>query len=88
MPKPITRYQCNYCTDTYDNIHTCLEHECKEHLHITIDDYKTWEKLKTNVRYTACNVSNTKNQETEKAFDTAIQKLMEFEEQNHLTDIR
>lgn len=49
------------------------------HLNLSEEEYLQWEEIKQNVRYASHIVNTCKNEQTDKEFDDAIVKLMEFE---------
>lgn len=85
MPKAHTTYQCEYCTLSFPTYLQCLEHECHEHLHITTLEYQQWQLLKDKARSAGHTVSHTKNRETEKEFDDAVEALIAFETKYNLS---
>ena len=48
---------------------------------MTIAEKKTYDFLKERVKYASSVVSRTKNEETDKAFDKAVNELMDFEKE-------
>lgn len=79
MPIPKTYYQCEHCPNVFTNRKDCIEHECKYHLHISIEDYKKLQQLEQAVKKASRMISVTKNQQTEEAYDKAINDLITFE---------
>lgn len=49
------------------------------HFGLTVAEKQEWELLKEKVRYRSATVSSCKNEVTDKWFNDAISKLMEFE---------
>ena len=88
MPQAVCHYKCIYCEQRFPTYNTCLEHECKEHLHISIEIYHEWEELKNAVARASHLVSTTKNAMTDHQFDETINALMAFEEKHHIKEPR
>ena len=53
------------------------------HLGLTISEKQECESLKERVRYTGAVVGTTKNEQTDKVFDDAIEKLLAFEKKSN-----
>ena len=73
-------YECKTCRKKSENKEDILECEAA-HLGLTIAEKKTYDFLKERVKYASSVVSRTKNEETDKAFDKAVNELMDFEKE-------
>ena len=73
-------YECKTCGKKSDNREEILECE-SAHLGLTIAEKKTYDFLKERVEHAGYVVSRTKNEETDKAFDKAINELIAFEKE-------
>ena len=71
-------YECKTCGKKSENKENILECEAA-HLGLTIAEKQEWELLKERARYAGTVVSRTKNEETDKAFDEAVETLIAFE---------
>ena len=74
---PKTTYKCEYC-GFEGSRDECERHEAA-HFGITTEEYRHWQKLKQDVRQASYRAGTTKNQETDAAFDKAIDELTDFE---------
>ena len=79
--KRYTIYECEICGKKSKDQKEILQCEAA-HIGLTVDEKQEWERLKEDVRHKSAIVSITKNEETDKAFDDAIAKVMEFEKQH------
>lgn len=79
MPTLKHYYKCDYCTQKFPTYDACLQHECDEHIHISIDKYHQWQKLQDTVVRAGSTISHTKNEQTQKEFDDAVEALIKFE---------
>lgn len=73
-------YECETCGKKSENKEDILECETA-HLGLTIAEKKTYDFLKDRVKNASSVVSRTKNEETDKAFDKAIEELLAFEKE-------
>lgn len=73
-------YECKTCGKKSENREDILECEAA-HLGLTIAEKKTYDFLKEMVEYAGSVVSRTKNEETDKAFDKAVNELLAFEKE-------
>ena len=73
-------YECKTCGKKSENKEDILECEAA-HLGLTIAEKKTYDFLKDRVKNASSVISITKNEETDKAFDKAINELMDFEKE-------
>lgn len=81
--KQYIMYECEVCGKTSKNANEIIECECK-HLGLTIEEKKEWEHLKEVVKHCSCVISHTKNEETERSYDEAIEALMQFEKKHNI----
>lgn len=82
MPRLIQSYACSYCREHFPDFDACLEHEANVHFHLNITDYKLYRSLKSQAQTLGTHVYYTKNEQTEAAFDKAINKLLAFEHEH------
>lgn len=87
MPRLVSRYKCDYCDDTFKALRQCVEHECSEHLRISVEVYKEWKKIKEEVKSASSVMLNHCNAETRHCYDLAVSKLVEFETTNGLLEL-
>ena len=73
-------YECKTCGKKSENREEILKCEAV-HLGLTIAEKKTYDFLKKRVEQAGYVVSRTKNEETDKAFDKAINELIAFEKE-------
>ena len=73
-------YECKTCRKKSENKEDILECEAA-HLGLTIAEKKTYDFLKERAEYAGSVVSRTKTEETDKAFDKAIEELLAFEKE-------
>lgn len=76
-------YECEVCGKTSKNANEIIECECN-HLGLTIEEKKEWEHLKKVVMHCSSVISRTKNEETERSYDEAIEELMQFEKKHNI----
>ena len=76
-------YECKTCRKKSENKEDILECEAA-HLGLTIAEKKTYDFLKERVKYASSVVSRTKNEETDKAFNEAIEMLLAFEKEHRI----
>lgn len=61
--------------------------ECEaSHLGLTVAEKQEWERLKEDVRYKSAIVSSCKNESTDKDFDEAIKRVLDFEKRYGITE--
>lgn len=77
---PITLYKCDHCNFTGTKA-ACELHEAG-HFNLTIEEYRRWQELKSKLAHASYTVSVTKNETTDKAFDDAINAIIDFEQQH------
>lgn len=73
-------YECKTCGKKSENKEDILECEAA-HLGLTIAEKKTYDFLKDRVKNASSVVSRTKNDDTDKAFDKAVNELVDFEKE-------
>lgn len=78
-------YECETCGKQSENREEIMECEAA-HLGLTIAEKQEWESLKEHARYAGAVVSRTKNDETEKAFDEAVEALIAFEKEHSIKE--
>lgn len=71
-------YKCDYCDFKSNGFAETEKHEA-EHFGLTVEEFHHWNALKANAQSCGATISRTKNEETEKMFDDAIEKLIAFE---------
>ena len=79
--KQYTTYVCETCGYESKNAEEVMQHEA-DHLGLTVKEAEQYRALKSFVAYISSVVSHTKNEATDKAFDDAIQNLLEFEKEH------
>ena len=78
-------YECETCGKQSKDREEIMKREAT-HLGLTIAEKQEWESLKERVRYASAVVSSTKNEETDKAFDEAIETLLAFEKEHGIKE--
>ena len=78
-------YECKTCRKKSENKEDILECEAA-HLGLTIAEKKTYDFLKDRVKNASSVVSRTKNEETDKAFNEAIETLLAFEKEHKIKE--
>ena len=81
--RTVSFLKCGLCEQNFFDRETCLEHELT-HLNITKDVYTEWKRLKESADYNSRIIMRDKNETTKKAFDSAVERLVEFEKQNNI----
>lgn len=76
-------YECETCGKHSEDREEIMKCEAA-HLGLTIAEKQKWELLKERARYAGSVVSKTKNEQTDKAFDEAIEKLLMFEKEHRI----
>lgn len=71
-------YECENCRKQSKDREEIMKCEAS-HFGLTIAEMQEWKNLKENVRHAGAVVGTTKNEQTDKAFDEAIEKLLAFE---------
>lgn len=54
------------------------------HFGLTVIEMREWKNLKENAKHAGTVVGTAKNEQTDKAFDEAIEKLLAFEQEHNL----
>lgn len=76
-----TIFECEKCGRKSSDRAEIMECEAS-HLGLTVVEKQEWERLKEDVRYKGVIVSSTKNEITDRDFDEAISRVLEFEKQH------
>lgn len=79
--KQYTVYVCDKCKYENRDIKKMREHEAV-HLGLTVKEMEQYMGLQSYAAYMGSVVSRTKNEITDKAFDDAIQNLLDFEQKH------
>lgn len=79
--KQYTVYVCETCGYESKNTKEVMQHEA-DHLGLTVKEAEQYRALKSFASYMGSVVSHTKNGETDKVFDDAIQNLSNFEKRH------
>lgn len=74
-------YECDACGKQSKDRVEIMKCEAL-HLGLTIAEMQEWRNLKENARYAGTVVGTTKNEQTDKAFDESIEKLLVFEKEH------
>lgn len=74
-------YVCETCGYESRNAKEIMQHE-STHLGLTVEEMEQYRALKSFAAYMGSVVSRTKNEATDKAFDDAIQNLLDFEQEH------
>ena len=78
-------FECETCGKQSENREEIMKCEAA-HLGLTIAEKQEWESLKERARYAGSVVSRTKNKETDKAFDEAVETLIAFEKEHGIKE--
>lgn len=78
-------FECETCGKQSENREEIMKCEAA-HLGLTIAEKQEWESLKERARYAGVVVSRTKNEETDKAFNEAIETLLAFEKEHKIKE--
>jgi len=79
--KNYTMYVCETCGYESKDAKEIMQHEA-DHLGLTVKEMEQYRALKSFASYMGSVVSHTKNGETDKVFDDAIQNLLDFEKKH------
>ena len=79
--KQYTVYVCETCGYRSEDAKEIMQHEA-DHLGLTVKEMEQYRALKSFAAYMGSVVSHTKNEATDKAFDDAIQNLLDFEKEH------
>lgn len=74
-------YECETCGKQSKDREEIMKCEAS-HLGLTIAEMQEWKRLKEDARHAGVVVGTTKNEQTDKAFDNAIKKLLAFEKEH------
>lgn len=81
--KTVVKYQCEGCRKIYDSPREAISCEAG-HYHLSVEDYDKWLALQKLAKEAGALNSITKNFNTDKAFDEAVDKLVAFEKEHNL----
>lgn len=81
--KTIMMYQCEKCRKVYDSASHAMTCEAA-HYGLTLEEYYHWRELLKTVKEAGAMNSISKNERTDKAFDDAVIRLVEFEKEHKL----
>lgn len=76
-----TIFECEECGKQSSDRAEIMKCEAS-HLGLTIAEKQEWERLKEDARYKGSIVSRTKNEVTDRDFDEAIRRVLEFEKRH------
>lgn len=81
--KIIQMYQCKHkgCTHLTADYNEALTHEAN-HYNIDLPTYQQWDLLKTKVNRLASNLLDHNNDDSDKEYNDAVEKLIKFETDN------
>lgn len=82
--KRIVIYECEKCGKKSEDIHEILACE-SSHMGLTVAEKEEWDKLKKACEDAGSVVSRRCNEKMNKAYDAAIDALLEFEKKHALT---
>lgn len=74
-------YVCETCGYKSEDAKEIMQHEA-DHLGLTVEEMEQYRALKSFASYMGSVVSHAKNEATDKAFDDAIQNLLDFEQKH------
>lgn len=77
-------YECETCGKKSEDMTEIIACEAA-HLGLTIAEKKEWEALEEKMRKAADTVSCSSNEETQKAFDDAVDEILQFEKEHNLS---
>ena len=83
--KTVARYQCEKCRKIYDIPGEAIACEAG-HYGLSVDEYNKWLALKKLAENAGKMVSIAKNEKTDREFDVAVQKLVDFEKEHNLEE--
>ena len=76
-------YECDNCGKKSKDKVEIMKCEAS-HFGLTVIEMREWKNLKENAKHTGTVVGTTKNEQTDRAFDEAIKKLLTFEKEHNL----
>ena len=79
--KEYTMYVCETCGYESKDYRDMKSHEAS-HLGLTVEEAETYRALKSFAAYMGSVVTETKNEETERKYDEAVEKLIAFEKEH------
>lgn len=77
-------YCCDFCECEFTNPDECEEHEAY-HFNLSPVDYYRWKQRLKVAAEAGKSCGCNKNPETDKKFDDAVKRLVDFEEEHNLT---
>lgn len=83
--RTVARYQCEKCRKIYDIPGKAIACEAG-HYGLSVDEYNKWLALKKLAENAGKMVSIAKNEKTDREFDVAVQKLVDFEKEHNLEE--
>lgn len=83
--RTVARYQCEKCRKIYDIPSEAIACEAV-HYGLSVDEYNKWLALKKLAENAGKMVSIAKNEKTDREFDVAVQKLVDFEKEHNLEE--
>ena len=78
-------YECETCGKQSKDREEIMKCEAS-HLGLTIAEMQEWKRLKEDARHAGAVVSRTKNNETDKVFNEAIETLLAFEKEHRIKE--
>lgn len=81
--REIIYFKCENCGKVSEDREEILKCEAS-HYGLSVAEKKEWDSLKENCRVAGAIVSITNNDDTQKVFDSAIEKCMQFEKQHNI----
>ena len=80
-----TIYECEVCKKTSTDSKEILTCEAA-HMGLTYDEWQEYKRLKSAAALAGFHLGSTKNEQTEAAFDKAIDELVGFEKKHRLIE--
>ncbi|WP_270368247.1 hypothetical protein [Eubacterium ramulus] len=77
-------YECETCGKKSEDMAEIIACEAA-HLGLTVAEKKEWEALEQKMRKAADTVSCSSNEETQRAFDDAVDEILRFEKVHNLS---
>lgn len=81
--KEIIYFKCETCGKLSEDREEILQCEAS-HYGLSVAEKQEWDSLKENCRVAGIRVSITNNDDTQKAFDNAVEKCIQFEKRHNL----
>lgn len=83
--KSYTMYVCETCGFECDDGEMMMEHEAS-HLGLSIEEFEQYNALKSHARFMGRRIAISKNTNTEKAYDEAVERLVAFEKEHNIKE--